>query len=44
MSARIPPVGIELKVTDLLECTTDFVFRRGPFKNATGQKKVRDAT
>ena len=32
-----------LKVADLLDCTTDFLFRRGPYKKADGTSKLREA-
>ena len=38
---RNPDVFV--RVADELECTTDFLFRRGPFKNADKPKSLRQA-
>jgi transcriptional regulator with XRE-family HTH domain len=32
-----------LRVADELDCTTDFLFRRGPFKDADDPDKLQDA-
>lgn len=35
--------AVFLRVADELDCTTDFLFRRGPFKDADGPEQLRQA-
>lgn len=35
--------AVFLRIADELECTTDFLFRRGPFKNAARPSALREA-
>lgn len=35
--------AVFVKVADLLDCTTDFLFRRGPYKRADSARRFREA-
>jgi transcriptional regulator with XRE-family HTH domain len=42
-SGKLRNQAVFLRVADELECTTDFLFRRGPFKDADSPDALREA-
>jgi transcriptional regulator with XRE-family HTH domain len=42
-SGKLRNPAVFLRVADELDCTTDFLFRRGPFKDAEKPEEVREA-
>jgi transcriptional regulator with XRE-family HTH domain len=42
-SGKLRNQAVFLRVADELDCTTDFLFRRGPFKDADQPEEMREA-